>query len=428
MKRRLKMAKALTWGWKRFLFSTLAKQVVFLGKEEIVSFRYSGKAGGYRKMDGGRSTTKSAYFPKNSVVAVGRELYFEINHTFPITTSRDLANAVALEAPALTPQAYCRYTFFPHKEGTQSRVNFWFFQPELKDWIDRLKPMILLPESALVGLSETGNASAISYGKRRGHFLLCFRKQRGDLLSRLVPEDRGEREALLEFKRLVGFEAGDVESTFLGASTELSDSGAEVQDYYSTLTEKLQTFPFTSWPRFFCRERFRSARISRPYLYFLAALLLVFFMLPPVFSYWHTASINSELVAKEKQIVKKVGLYLTMKEEVEKKTDLLKKLQRPINELVPRTILLSEMGRFIKPPEDTLKSFRLIGDNLEIRGGTQSSSDLMGRLGKSRFFIDVRLSSPVIKDRKSGKERFVIEITVKNPEADPEGATKPKGT
>ncbi len=408
------MNQSLSLLFKRIFFSTLAKNVLFLGSEGIVFYRYAPGPGAFKPVNGSQGAPKTD-FPKNAVLVVGREFYFEINHTFPITAFRDLIKAVALEAPALAPRDYCRYAFYPKRGSRQSRVNIWFFHPELKDWIDRLKPMTLLPESALVGLSENGKAAAISYGSRRGHFLFCFRKSRGDLLSRLVPEGKGEKEALLEFKRLAGYEAGEVEATFLGASTERPNASREVLNYYSTLTEKLQTFPPRRWPRFLCWERFLPGRISRRFFYFSAALLLLFFLFPLVFSYWHEASVNRELISLEKQIAKQAGLYLTMKEEVDRKTVLLKKVQAPIMEYVPKTVLLSEIGRFLKPPEDALASFRLVGDNLEIRGDTQSSSDLMARLGKSLFFADVRLSSPVVKDQKSGKERFVIEITVKKP-------------
>ena len=126
------------------------------------------------------------------------------------------------------------------------------------------------------------------------------------------------------------------------------------------------------------------------------------------------------------QIAKKAGLYLAMKEEVDIKTDLLKKFQAPIIAYVPRTALLSEIGKYLKPPEDSLTSLRLLGDNLEIRGDTKSSSELMERLGKSEYFSNVRLSSPVMKDQKTGKERFVVEITVKNLDTAPKQIENPE--
>ena len=286
--------------------------------------------------------------------------------------------------------------------------------------------MVLLPESALMGLSEIDNGSAIYYGRRRSHFLLCFKKGRGDLLSRLVSEDQEEKKALEEFKRLAGYEAGDADTILLGPATHLPDAGEEARDYYSCLAEMLQTFPLVRWPRFLCRERFRPTRISRPILYFMSTVLVLFFLFPIAFSFWYAASVNRELVSREKQISQKAGFYLAMREEVENKTALLEKFQEPLIEYVPRTVILSEVGRLLKPPGDALTSLRLVGENLEIRGNTQSSSDLMTRLGKSGFFNDVRLSSPVSKDQKFGKERFVIEITVTKPATEPENGRKLK--
>ncbi len=400
--------------FKRIFFSTMAKNVLFLGSEKIVFYRYASGLGAFQIANEKQGASKAG-FPKNAVLVVGREFYFEINHTFPIIVSRDLVKAVVLEAPSLAPRDYCRYVFSSHRESQQSRVNLWFFKPELKDWIDRLKPMILLPESALAGLSQSGNAVALYYGMRRDHFIFCFKKRQGDLLSRLVPKGRGAKESLAEFKRLAGHEASDAEAIFLGASTGVLDSGEEVRDYYSALAERLQTFPLGRWFRFLCRERFRPTRIGRPISYLMSVVLVFFFLFPMGFSYWHAASVNKELISREKQISQKAGVYLAMREEVENKAALLEKLQVTLIEYVPRTLILSEVGRLLKPPGDTLTSLRLVGENLEIRGNTQSSSSLMAQVGKSGFFKDVRLSSPVVKDRKTGKERFVIEITVTKP-------------
>jgi len=405
------MNSGLNTRFKEILISFFAGKIVFLGPDEILLYRYKRRTWIFEREIKNDLKSDRTY-PKHAVLVVGRELYFEMNHTFPITAYKDVAKAVGLQAPILAPQSYSRHTCFPHKHQKKTLINLWFFYPDLQEWINRLKPLAIFPETALLGLFDLQKGHSLCYGRRWNHFILCFKKQAGDLLSRLFPGDLGEKEAILEFKRLAGYETVQAKEIFSGC---FPGDNASKTDYFSALCREVQDLSLKWWPRFFCWERFRPKRVSRPFIYFGVAVLILFFLLPMFFSLEHTHSVNTELNREEKKIAKQVGRYLKMKMQVENKTTLLEELKGPLLEYVPRTKILSELGRLLHPPGDSLSSFRLTGRRFEIRGETESSSEFLGRLNRSEAFSEVRLSSPVIKDKKTNKERFVIEVLLAKP-------------
>jgi hypothetical protein len=395
------------------LLSLFVRKILFLGPHEIRLYRQKAGEWVLEKREAHPQAARED-FPKHAVMVVGREHYFEVNHLSPIASSRDLSKAVGLQAPSLAPREYSRYASFFNRQEKGTLVNLWFFNPELQEWVDRFRPMAIFPEGALPSLSRSQDGPILYYSRRWGQHLLSFRKERGDLISRLTPEKEGEETAMLSFRRLAGHDAAQARELFLGGP--LGDRASE-PDYFAVLAECVRDVPLRRWPRFLCYERFKGETVGRPLLYYLAMVFLLFFFLPPAVSFMHARSVHEDLSVEEKALKEKVGPYLDVRDETDKKRALIQKLSPPLREYVPRTLVVSELSRLLHAEEDILQSIQVTGFRMEIRGETRSSSDLLSRLGQSDRFRGARLSSPVMKDPKSEKERFVIEVTLVPSEA-----------
>jgi len=71
-----------------------------------------------------------------------------------------------------------------------------------------------------------------------------------------------------------------------------------------------------------------------------------------------------------------------------------------------------ELQRYF--PEETYLMRYSFGQNkMEISGISSKSSELISRLSASKFFTNIKFISPVEKERITGKERFSIEINLK---------------
>ncbi len=389
----------------KLALSLLGNKVVIAGPEEIVVCRYNSRTGDFEpEQENGR---KKGEYPRRAILVVCRELYFELNHSFPITSAGDLKKAVELQAPGLSPREFSRFCYFYHVRESESRVNLWFFNPEVEEIIDRLMPLAIIPETTLLGLDVSREQGSIKYARRWGSHVLCFRKPGGDLVSRLEPAESKKEDAISRFRTLAGYEAVDAGETFFGCYPPEPDSET---GYFSRLAKRVLLLPFKWWPRFLLREGLRISGITRSFIYFQVAVLVLFFLLPWVFSLINTHSVHQELTGKNREITGKVEQYLEIKEDLDRKELLYKRLKGILEGYTPRAIILGELGKLLKAPEDSLSSMRLRDNYIELRGLTDSSTNLLNRLNAGKGFKEVRLASPVVKDPRSGRERFVIEV------------------
>lgn len=348
--------------------------------------------------------------PKRVLLIVGREHYFELNHFFPISSHKDLARAIPFEAPDLCPEAFTRYAYLPHPGPGGTRVTLWFFREAVRPWIEWLSPWAIIPESALLGLSREQNAGSIHGSRRWGRWILAFQKQDGALLSKVFPVSLPKQGAMARFQRFGGFEAGQARVIMMG-----EEAGDPDPAYLSTLTGKLQHLPLQWWRRFLYLEKFRPKRISRPFLYAQATLILLFFLLPWLASMFHIQAVHEQLLTEVRKTAPQVGRYQEMDRQIQTKMDLVENMNAPLREYVPRSLALNYLAQVLHPDKDILQSIRIVDQRMELRGETLSSSDLLSRLNEWSGFSQGRFSMPVRKDDRTGRERFAIEVILQPP-------------
>lgn len=132
--------------------------------------------------------------------------------------------------------------------------------------------------------------------------------------------------------------------------------------------------------------------------------------------YGYQYSIISERVKKLNQQLEKVEKQLTPFKEKEQK---LKALLDTINDLdafmkeYPSLLPILKALAETTPTDCYIKSLNLNGHKLRITALGKSAIDTMAKWREVPFFSNVRLVSPVTKDRNQN-ERFTVEITVKN--------------
>ena len=92
---------------------------------------------------------------KTRLVVLGKHHYYETIRSFPFSNIKEIREAVIMDIPAYSP--FDTPLFLMKKMDIPDggcRVNLWFIHPSVVDWLNRLSPMILIPESGLLALAK----------------------------------------------------------------------------------------------------------------------------------------------------------------------------------------------------------------------------------------------------------------------------------
>lgn len=73
--------------------------------------------------------------------------------------------------------------------------------------------------------------------------------------------------------------------------------------------------------------------------------------------------------------------------------------------------VLNELTRIL-PDTTSLTQFNVVGNKLKIHGESTNSSELIGIIEKSIYFNGAKFSSPITRNPKNNKERFLIAVQI----------------
>ena len=126
--------------------------------------------------------------------------------------------------------------------------------------------------------------------------------------------------------------------------------------------------------------------------------------------------ISSELTGHVQALQPDVRAVKKMSQEIENLNKELLVIEEMVGSQVSKIDLLKELS--IRLPADTyLDRLKVTNDKLEIKGQSESPSDLISILEDSFMFENVQFGSSIRKMRKGSKERFTIKADLKKVES-----------
>jgi general secretion pathway protein L len=158
----------------------------------------------------------------------------------------------------------------------------------------------------------------------------------------------------------------------------------------------------------------------------LGALAVVLFLLALVLSFHKQDSrleaLNAELAVLKDQAASVLALRTEALDYVQN----LQAVQAAKAAAPPLMGILDETSRLL-PDGTWVSDFRMSGGEVRIAGQSQSASSLIGLLENSPLFTNVRFASPVVRDPRSGTERFNISFEWVSTAAAPASAAREGG-
>jgi general secretion pathway protein L len=128
-------------------------------------------------------------------------------------------------------------------------------------------------------------------------------------------------------------------------------------------------------------------------------------------SLWQERRIAVDLQQVMQQARNDAGQARKLQDRVNQRRDAVAMVTRQRGEYLPRSDILLELTRLI-PEGSWFRKVSLSADQVSVSGESDQAADLIGILERSPLFEAVRFKSPVVRNRRSGKENFDIILTL----------------
>jgi hypothetical protein len=346
------------------------------------------------------------------VIVLGKETYYETAKTFPITSVPDIKEAALLEGGETCPFPYGQVFVRAVKlSDSQSLVNLWYIKEKAMTWIEKLKPYVLIPETALLGIIEPKDparpvAPGVAHEDEKGKLVAVHK---GERVMFCLVDDKGITasyqcgaqdidSARAHFKRMVGHKAGGARNlsfSFPGAYLEAAHDA-----FWRLGAKSLLTFRYHNPLRLHSAYKdflLRGAAIA-------CSLVLLYFL---IFSFVLLRTKN-RLVEVYDQKKEASVQYTQMEEEIRKKFEAYNAVKSKI-EAYRSKVALYNMVNDALPDGTVLLSLHVVDRDVEIRGVTPRATDVLSTLSAVPGVQSPRFVSAVTKaDSKENSETFAI--------------------
>ena len=339
---------------------------------------------------------------KTRMVVLGKNHYYETIRPFPFTNTKEIREAVIMDIPAYSP--FDTSLFLMKKMDIPDggcKVNLWFIHPDTVEWLNRLSPMIIIPESGLLALAKDSPQNLYHIQKQEKEALWVYVGK--DLLTQSMEVCDGKMEQET-FTRIIG---GNAEKYVV---TEIADP----QDYMEMLHGALMNISFNAiLPFLFPIKTLTSfnPKNLKIGLSVAAVLFLIYMAVIVTLPY----SAESALMKADKEITPQVASLMKNQLQVDalyaRQNELIGILQKHIPKL-PLLILLNDVL-----PENTI-IFQLVaaGNTVELKGMTPKSTALLEALSTRPVIQNARYTAPIRQDQASSREVFTLSF-IYNPAA-----------
>lgn len=126
---------------------------------------------------------------------------------------------------------------------------------------------------------------------------------------------------------------------------------------------------------------------------------------------WQQRTLVIHLQKQVDILQKDSGQVLNLREQLEKAVVSSRFLLQKKHSSPPFIELLRELTTLL-PDNTWLERLQIKGDTLQLIGQSSSASALVGVIEESKLLGSVAFASPVTNDRRTGKERFVLDVHV----------------
>lgn len=343
---------------------------------------------------------------KTRLLVLGKHHYYETIRAFPFTNVKEIRQAVAMDIPAYSP--FDTPLFLMKKTDSTDggcRVNLWFVQPSAVEWLNRLSPTIIIPESGLLALAEDSPETLYQIQKQENETLWIYVGK--DMLTQSLDARDGKMEQET-FTRIIGGNAGKY------GVTEIADR----LDYMEMLHGALMNmsfnavFPFLFPIKSIARFNPKNLKIG---LSVAAALFVMYGAVVMALPYLA----ESELMKEDQEITPRVSGLMKNQRQVEALHARQKELTGIFQKHIPKLPLLILLNDVL--PENTV-IFQLIaaGNTVELKGITPKSTALLEALSARPVIQNARYTAPIRQDQASSREVFTLSFIY-----NPAGAATP---
>lgn len=330
---------------------------------------------------------------KARLLVLGRQHYFETLREYRISSMRDLAAAIRLEAPTLSPYAdgVCFYHRHAYVDGI-STVSLWFVRPQV--WLDHgLAPQLVIPETLLLNYMAERDAPNMlqvqSSGNNPGYFFYA------DAQKLISQPRRGAAQNAERFARLAGIDPSLFQPQVL-----------DEQQLAQSLAAGLQRLPWVAFPGLWLRGQRQLPVVRwRRLAAIVGGLLFGYLVLSSAYLYQRQQSLQAQWDEQRVAMRDMLALeqrYQTLLAEQQQ-------LSQPLRDYVGRWRVAALLAATITPRE-RLEAVRVDGNTVELRGFAPRASGFLATLSQQSVLADVQFAAPVRK--VPGGEQFVIRATL----------------
>ena len=343
---------------------------------------------------------------KAHIVVLGKHHYYEKIHSFPFANIKEVREAVTMDISAYSP--FDTPLFFMKKMDIPDggcRVNLWFINPDAVEWVNRLSPLILVPESGLLALAKNSQETLYHIQKKENEALWVYVGK--DLLTQSMNFFDGQMEQET-FIRIIG---GNPENH---AVSKIAD----MQDYLETLHRVMMSMSFSAALPFLfpikTLGRFNPKNLKIG-LSIAAGLFLLYGAATATLLY----SIESGLMKADKEIMPQVTSLMKDQQQVEALFAWQNELSGILRKHIPKLPLLILLNDVL-PENTTIFQLVTAGNTVEIKGMTPKSTALLEALSARPVIQNARYTAPIRQDQASSMEVFTLSFIY-----NPSGVTPP---
>ena len=366
-----------------------------------------------RKLD---APLENAAVKKCFVVVLGKDTYYETVKSFPITSVQDIKEAVRMEGCETCPFPYGQVFVRAVKQSeNQSLVNLWYIKERTMSRIERLKPYILIPETALFGymqaLSFPQQAPEAEREAETGKIVVVHKD--ASLLFSFVDENqlafsyqsglRDIDEARERFRKMVGYRAGKSPET----------SFAFPEPYLEAIYHAFWRQGLKGLPAFQYHNPFRAINLQKTVFIRGAAVALSLILLySGIFSLilYRTKDRLEEAYAQKKAASVQ---YTRMEEEIRAKAGTYREVRQKIQDYRSKVAFYNLLNDTL-PDGTIVASVNVMDRDVEIRGIAPRASDVLAAFNAAPGFESSRFVSGVSKaGQQENQESFGIGFKIK---------------
>lgn len=331
---------------------------------------------------------------KTRIVVLGKHHYYETIHSFPFANLKEIREAVIMDisaySPFDTPLCFVKKMDIP--DGG-CRVNLWFIHPDAVQLLNRLSPMILIPESGLLALAKNSQETLYHIQKQEKEALWVYVGK--DLLTQSMNFHNGKIEQET-FTRIIG---GNPENH---AVSKIAD----MQVYLETLHRVLMSMPFSAVLPFLFPIK-SLGRFDPKYLKIglsiAAGLCLLYGAATATLLY----SIESGLMKADREIMPQVTSLMKDQQQAEELFAWQNELSGILRKQIPKLPLLILLNEIL-PKNTTIFQLVAAGNTVEIKGITPKSTELLEALTARPVIQNARYTAPIRQDQASSMELFTL--------------------